>query len=247
MSEPAMTERKHWLGVTASALIVFAVLMSLGEWQLQRLAWKEDLLARLSSRIHAPPVPIPSADEWEQLRPDDYDYRHVIVRGIFDHTQEVRIFFGAGQVGHDPVQPGYLVITPLRLDDGHSILINRGFVPLTLEQPQSRPQSLVEGPQTITGLMRGPELRTPFTPADEPHNRLWFTRDPAGIEAALQLRNAAPFSIDADPSTDGSSPPSGGATIMSIPNNHLAYAWTWFGLAATLVGVYATFMWRRFS
>lgn len=237
--------KSGWVGVTLCALLAFALLVGLGLWQLARLHWKEDLLARMHARISAPVVELPAASQWASWQADEYDYLHVRVSGIFEHAKEVRIFASAGHVGRDIAQPGYLIITPLRLDDGHVLLVNRGFVPLALELPSSRPQSLIAGRQTLTGLLRAPEPRNLFTPADEPQKRLWFTRDPASIATALGLAQATPFSLDADKGADPAALPAGGATVISIPNNHFAYAWTWFGLAGTLVGVYGAFMRRR--
>ena len=244
MSAPAP---RPWLAVTISALIVFSVLVSLGLWQLERLEWKETLLAHIDARIHAAPIDLPPAAQWAQWPVDDYDYRHVKISGVFDHGKEIRLFASAGHIGAEVAQPGYYIITPFRLDDGHLILVNRGFVPLDYELPHSRPQSLVEGRQTLTGLLRGPEARNLFSPADEPQKRLWFTRDPQSIATALGLDQLAPFSLDVDRGPDPNLLPVGGTTLIALPNNHLGYALTWFGLAATLVGVYAVFMWRRFA
>jgi surfeit locus 1 family protein len=93
--------------------------------------------------------------------------------------------------------------------------------------------------------MRRPETRNAFTPADEPDKNLWFTRDPAALAAHWSLSDAAPFSIDADAAPNPGGWPKGGATVMTIPNNHLSYALTWFALAATLAAVTAVFVVKR--
>jgi surfeit locus 1 family protein len=93
--------------------------------------------------------------------------------------------------------------------------------------------------------MRPPESRNLFTPPDEPDNNLWFTRDPAALAAHWRLADVAPFSVDADATPNLGGWPKGGATVMNIPNNHLSYALTWFGLAATLAAVAVAFIWRR--
>jgi surfeit locus 1 family protein len=236
--------KRPWLALSLCTLLAWLGLMGLGFWQIQRLQWKEALLTRLHARINAPPIPLAAAAQWDQWSSDDYDYRHVVVSGSFEHDKEVRLF-GAGRDKQGLTQTGAFIITPLRLSDGHVLLVNRGFVPLALEDPRSRPQSLVEGPQTLTGLLRAPEARNLFTPADEPAHRLWFSRDPRAMATALGLEHAAPFSLDADASPDAVL--AGGATLLAIANNHLAYAFTWFGLATTLLVVYALFMWRRFG
>ena len=135
--------------------------------------------------------------------------------------------------------------TPLRLADGGIVIVNRGFVPAELKEPAKRAAGQIAGEVTLSGLMRRPETRNSFTPADEPDKNLWFTRDPAALAAHWGLRDVAPFSIDADATPNPGGWPKGGATVMKIPNNHLSYALTWFALAATLAAVTAVFIARR--
>ena len=113
---------------TLATLAALAILVSLGVWQMQRLAWKEALLARVGSRIHADPQPLPPACRWPSLEPDDYEYRHVRVTGTFEHDHEALVFVGASGLENQPA-PGYVVLTPLRLADGAHVCVNRGFVP----------------------------------------------------------------------------------------------------------------------
>jgi surfeit locus 1 family protein len=217
-----------------------AVLISLGIWQLQRLAWKEALIARIEARAKAPPSPLPPQSEWAALKPEDYEYRHVSLRGRFD-AREALVFRGSGREAGEG--PGYLVLAPLLLPDGAAVIINRGFVPSAAKDPASHaPQA---GEVTVTGLMREPEPRNLFTPADQPDKNLWFTRDPGAIAADFGLTRAAPFSVDADSSGDPKALPRGGTTVIAFPNNHLAYALTWFGLAAALAGVFGSWAWTR--
>lgn len=219
------------------AFILAGLLAGLGFWQLNRLAWKEGLIAQIEARAHAAPVALPPETAWAGLDPADYEYRHVTLSGVFEHDKEAYSY----RPGGSPPQPGYLVMTPLRLAGGSHVIVNRGFVPVALKEPASRPSGQVSGAVTITGLMRGPEERNAFTPADQPDKRLWYTRDPAGMAAGLGLTRAAPFTVDADGAPNPGGWPQGGATIVSFPNNHLSYAWTWFGLSATLIVVFALF------
>ncbi len=225
-----------------------ACLIALGVWQLHRLAWKEGLIAEIAARAKAPPSALPSPDEWGALRPDAYDYRHVAFDGVFDNRKEALVFRPSGGAGEGP---GYLVLTPLRLASEAFVIVNRGFVPLDRRDPASRPGGQIEGPVHVAGLMRPPEPRNLFTPADHPEKGVYFTRDPALIAAHFGLAPAAPFSVDADPTPtpggrprDGQDGPHGGATELSFPNNHLSYALTWFGLALALLSVFAAFAWR---
>lgn len=235
--------RRNWL-LLLTTLIGVALLSWLGVWQLQRLQWKEGLLARIAARRDAPPAPPPPQNQWAGLKPDDYDYRRVLLRGVFDHAKEAYLF-RASATGAGGEGPGYQVLTPLRLDGGGVVVVNRGFVPAELRDPARRAAGQVEGETTVTGLMRPPESRNSFTPADEPDKALWFTRDPAALAKHWGFADVAPFSVDADATPNPGGWPKGGATVVNIPNNHLSYALTWFALAATLAGVTLVFALKR--
>ncbi len=237
--------RRGLLWPSIAALIAFAILVSLGVWQMQRLAWKEALLARIEARIHAAPKPLPSAAEWAKISAGDYEYSRVTATGVFDHDKEVYVFRPAGGVLKEP---GYQVLTPLRIENSDTwIIVNRGIVPDRLKQPSRRSEGQIAGETKVTGLLRAPEARTSFTPADNPASKLWFTRDPEAMAKAMGLQNAAPFSIDADATPVPGGWPRGGATVVAIKNDHLSYALTWFALAATLAAMFGLFVWRRGS
>jgi surfeit locus 1 family protein len=235
--------RRHF-ALLLCALLGVVLLSGLGFWQLQRLTWKENLLAQIAARRDAPPAPPPPRAEWASLKPDDYDYRHVVLRGVFDHTKESALF-RASATGAAGGGAGYEIVTPLRLDDGGVVFVNRGFVPAERKDISTRLAGQVAGDIEVTGLMRRPESRNFFTPPDEPDHDLWFTRDPAALAAHWGLADSAPFSVDADSAPNPGGWPRGGATVMTIPNNHLSYALTWFALAATLAAVAGAFVWRR--
>lgn len=223
------------------------MLIGLGTWQLRRLAWKETLIRTIAERTTAPPVPLPPESDWPSLRPEDYAYRHVALTGTFDHAHEVHVFRPLQNARGPAHGIGDLILTPLRLGSGAAVIVNRGFVPADRLDPSTRAAGQVSGPVTVTGLMREPESRNAFTPADDPAKRQWFTRDPAAIAAAEHIERAAPFTIDADASSVPGGLPQGGETVLDFPNSHLSYAMTWFGLAAGLAGVsvvYATKMYR---
>jgi surfeit locus 1 family protein len=226
------------IGPALVALAGIAVLVSLGIWQLHRLAWKEALIARIEARAKAPPTALPSETEWAALKPEDYEYRHVMLRGRF-HGREALVFRGSGPEAGEG--PGYLVLAPLILPDGAALVVNRGFVPSGEKDATSHAPP--EAEVSVTGLMREPEPRNLFTPADRPEENLWFTRDPGAIAAHFGVTRVAPFSVDADFSGDPKALPRGGTTVIAFPNNHLAYALTWFGLAAALAGVFGAWAW----
>jgi len=224
-----------WLGLfTALGL---AGLVGLGVWQLQRLAWKEALIAEVAGRAAAPPVDAPAPAEWASLEPTDYEYRHVRFAGVYDFAHQALVFRALDQPRGRFGGPGYLVLTPLRLADGSDVIVNRGFIPLDHKDRFADPQQQASGPVVVSGLMRASEPRNWFTPADDPAHGLWFTRDPGAIAKALKLPRAAPFTVDADATGKPGDLPQGGETILAFPNNHLAYAFTWFGMALALAAV----------
>jgi surfeit locus 1 family protein len=228
-----------------AALIALAILIGLGTWQLQRRAWKEDLIQQIAARAYGEPGAIVPEEQWAGWRSDQDEFRKVRVTGTFLHPLEAPVYgLAAGERQGAPIQ-GYYLITPLRLATGAVVMINRGFVPTDLRDPARRPESLPEGEVTITGLVRAPEVRTSFTPDDDPARNQWFARDPQAIAAARNLERVAPFLIDADASPNPGGWPRGGQTPLTLPNNHLQYAVTWYGIALTLIGVFTAFAWQR--
>lgn len=228
-----------------ATLIALAILIGLGTWQLQRKAWKESLIQQIESRAYgAPGTILPEAD-WATWRADQDEFRKVQVSGTFLHALEAPVYgLAPGAQQGAPLQ-GYYIITPLKLPTGATVMVNRGFVPTELKDPAKRPQAQPEGEVTITGLVRAPEARNAFTPKDDPSRNLWFARDPHAIAEAYRLERVAPFLIDADATPNPGGWPRGGQTQLTLPNNHLQYAVTWFGIALTLIGVFGAFAWKR--
>jgi surfeit locus 1 family protein len=235
-------------GLVVPLLFAFAataLLVGLGVWQLHRLTWKEELIARIAARSAAAPQELPDPASWPRLKPEDYEYQHVALRGHFDNAKEVLVFdtSGPGDVG-----PGYLVLTPLILASGDQVIVNRGFVPAALAAKSTRPKTEIESDVTVTGLMRPPQSRNFFTPADDPAKGLYFTRDPLAIAAHSGLTHAAPFVVDEDKTAIAGGWPAGSLNGVNIPNNHFEYALTWFGIAGGLwivVGGYLLRTWRE--
>lgn len=227
-----------------AALAGVAVLVTLGLWQLDRREWKNDLLARIEARIHAPPGDVVAEADWPAWDAAEDEYRRVRVAGVFAHDKATLVRGNAPRDRQGNVRAGFFVLTPLMRDDGSTLLVNRGFVPEELRDPARRPGSQPGGRVSVTGLMRASQARGPFVPEDDPQKGEWFTRDIAAIAATRGLTRVAPFIVDADASTTAAWP-RGGLTVVSFPNNHLEYALTWFGLAAALVGVFAAFARRQ--
>lgn len=204
--------------------------MSLGIWQVHRLHWKLRLIAEVDARVHAPPVPAPGRAAWPKVTATADEYRHVEVHGTFLNDRETLVqaltALGAGD----------WVVTPLRKADGSIVLVNRGFVPPERRAPASRAAGEIAGETTVVGLLRTTEPGGGFLRRNEPAEGRWFSRDVAAIAAARDLRDVAPFFVDADAAPNKGGYPVGGLTVVSFPNNHLVYAVTWFTLAAMLAG-----------
>lgn len=229
------------------ALIGIAILCGLGVWQVQRLHWKEALIATVGARIHAAPVPAPGPDAWP-VDIDRYDYQPVTVSGHFLHDKEIYVFASLLEPSGPLGGVGYRVLTPLETDGGWYLIVNRGFVPEANKDPATRAEGQLPSEVTVTGILRPADKRGMFTPANDVARNIWFNRDPDEIGAFLKLPadKVAPYTIDAifDPSLPGGMP-QGGETVVSFPNNHLQYAVTWFGLALALAGVYLVWAWGR--
>lgn len=242
---------------TVFALMALAVLLGLGTWQMQRKAWKDGLLASISQRLAAAPVALPLGKLTPSLRLDEY--ARVEIQGTFAHEREQYFYAPDPRLG-----PGYHVYTPLVLDISFSIgtgdqhhhcspfvIVNRGFVPEQFKSPQSRSGGQVEAANDTTkvvGLVRPPQRPGSFTPANQPGKNMWYWRDVEAMAQAMMASGAGlcgallPFFIDAEaaPANPGGWP-KGGTTNLDIPNRHLEYALTWYGLALTLIGVFVAF------
>lgn len=228
------------------AILSFAALgtlLALGTWQVQRLHWKEDLIATIDARITSEPRSL--ADVQMRLTTTgDVDYWPVTVSGEFRHEGE-RHFFATHQG-----QSGYYVYTPLQIDNGRFILVNRGFVPFELKEQETRSEGQVAGRQTITGLARNRLDAKPslIVPDNDPAKNIFYWKDLDVMAATSGVGDGEaylPFFIDANDAPNPGGLPVGGVTLIDLPNNHLQYAVTWYGLAAALVAVLGAWLLRQ--
>lgn len=220
----------------------FSVLIALGTWQVYRLQWKEGLLADIDARTQAPAVSLSEMEErW--AAEGTVEYWPVTAEGEFLHDAE-RHFFATWKG-----QSGFYVYTPLSLRDGRAVFVNRGFVPYDRKDAATRGQGQVEGTVTVTGLARDPLSEKPsfIVPENEPDKNVFYWKDIAAMAATAGLPESVeivPFFVDANDAPNPGVLPVGGVTLIDLPNNHLQYAVTWYGLALALVGV-AVFRFRR--
>ncbi|MET0258473.1 MAG: SURF1 family protein [Methylobacterium sp.] len=225
---PAHRSLGSLVAINLVGLLVVAVLLGLGVWQVQRRTWKLDLIARVEARVSADPGPAPGPADWPTITAETDAYRHLRLTGTFayDRTSLVQALTEFGG--------GFWVLTPLRTEAGFTVLINRGFVPSDRRDPAGWSQPA--GPVTLTGLLRLTEPGGAFLRSNDPAADRWFSRDVAAIARARGLSDAAPYFVDADVGPDTGVLPVGGLTVVAFPNSHLVYAVTWFVLAAMSAG-----------
>lgn len=233
MTAPAARRRGLILPVILTIAAVGA-LVWLGTWQLQRKAWKEALIDKLESRLSAPPAHLPPRERWKQLDAASDEFTRVAFPATFVPNAEALVYSSGSSLRPDAVGPGYWVFAPARLAGGSLVVVNRGFVPEGKQAPATRAEGEPEGVVDIVGVMRWPEARGQFTPKDEPGKNLWFVRDPADMAAAKGWGTVAPFYVDQEAPPSPGGWPKVGRLKVNLPNNHLQYAVTWYGLAAAV-------------
>ena len=215
------------------------VLIGLGTWQVERLQWKTGLIAERVAALSAAPVAAPAtADEAAGL-----DFHRVTVIGTFDHGRELYIW-----AEDERGVAGFQVVTPLTLEDGGILLVNRGFVPDARKNPATRAAGQAAGTVEIDGILR--IARKPIgwlVPSNQPAEHFWVYVDPPAMATAMGLDPARlrPYFVEAGPKPNPGGLPVGGQTRIQLPNDHLQYAITWYGFAVTLLVIYLVYHYRK--
>ena len=236
-------ERPHRfpIGLTIATAIAFAILCALGAWQVQRLAWKTELLRQIETRSTAAPQPV--APLLARASSEDLGFYRVqaVCRGL-DTAPFLQLYaLKDGQAGSRLISACPLADSPYR-----SILVDRGFVPDTVSARP--PVSEGDRPVVVVGLLREPEPGNFVTPDNRPGENQWFSRDVAAMAQALGAADPAPvFLLAETPTNPGFLALEPAPLPGEIPNRHLEYALTWFGLAGALIAVYAAMLWRRWK
>jgi surfeit locus 1 family protein len=236
-AEQAARRFRPRLWPTLATLGGTALLVALGTWQVERLHWKEGLIAEREAAQAMAPAPLPAgADDWST-----FDFRRVSVAGTFRHDQEQLFGFSAHRG-----EPGHPLLTPLVREGGAAVLVDRGWIPADKVHPASRRQGQIEGEVEISGIARwrGDEAPSWFRPENRPDERLWYWYDLRALERATGL-DLLPVVVQAGPEPVPGGLPVPLPGVRPLPNNHLQYALTWYGLALTLLAVYVAFSLER--
>ncbi|HEY3909216.1 MAG TPA: SURF1 family protein [Stellaceae bacterium] len=219
---------------TVVAVPIVLLCLGLGVWQVQRLSWKEGLIAARAAAVAAPAVPAPQS----AAQAHGLEYHHVTDKGVFLNDKEnfLAAISAAGQ-------SGFQVLTPLREAGGRIVFINRGFVPAALKNRDKRAAGEPTGTVRIAGLLRLPRDRPPnwFVPDNRPDLNYWFWVDLPAMAEADGLHHVASFYIDAGAAPNPGGWPKGGVTRLALPNHHLQYAITWFSLVVAMIVIYVVF------
>jgi len=242
----ASTQSAPRYDVTATTLVLTLipiVTFGLGTWQIKRLQWKVNLIEELDEKLSKPSMRLPAKIDTAAI--PEFAYRKVEVTGQYDHSKEMLL----GPRTREGVL-GYSVVTPLIRDDGdasNAILVNRGHVSRTMKDRAARPESQVEGSQTIVGMLRDQDKRNMFTPPNSPEKGEYQFADIAQMASQCGTQ---PVLIDEVfegnagemKSMISHGIPLGRAPTIELRNMHATYAITWYALSAAT----SLMLWRLF-
>jgi surfeit locus 1 family protein len=238
--------RKRGTSFAAFTLLMVAVFIGLGAWQLQRRVEKHTLMAALTERLAAAPQPLPSAAQWSALASERDEFRRVRFSATYAAQPDAMVYSSGSAVREDISGPGTWAFLPAHLPGGETVVINAGFVQNTMQDRSQQDRAVARlfanGPVWFTGYIRFPETAGVLTPAENMAKRLWFTRDHLAIARALGWGKVAPFYIDLEAPVPASGIPKPGPLDVHLKDDHLQYAITWFTLAGAVVIAFAVWL-----
>jgi surfeit locus 1 family protein len=222
----------------ALALVGVVVLIGLGSWQIERKAWKEELIAPLERRLRATPVSLPPPAQWTRISAVDFEFVRVRVQVEWPGGNDALLYTAGSALRDDAKSQGYFVFSPARALGVGTVVVNRGFVPQTTYPRAS-------GVQDIVGVLRWPEAPSWFVVAHDTAGTIWSLRDHRAMAALKGWGEVAPFYIDQEAPVPSGGLPHPSALKVQLRNDHLQYAITWYALAAVLAVMFAIWAWRR--
>ncbi|SDG54180.1 surfeit locus 1 family protein [Limimonas halophila] len=238
--EPGRVRFRPTFWATVAVVPALILLLGLGGWQVQRMQWKQDLIADMRARMDGPAIELPGPGAaWKTVR-----FRRVELTGEFLHDRALHRLAQTHRGAR-----GFDLITPMRLSDGRTVLVDRGWLPIRMREDGGVPERVrVDGPVTIEGIVRrgGWPGASWLRPANDPAGNEWLWMDlprmaqQAGLSdpvTHLYVESVAPAASGRFPIAE--------RPRVTLPQNHLGYAITWFGLAAGLLAIYVIFHCRR--
>jgi surfeit locus 1 family protein len=245
--------RRNAAGFGAFTLLMVALFVGLGVWQLQRRIEKHALIAALTERLAAPPQALPPPSRWNTLKPASDEFRRVRFAATYQPLRDAMVYSSGSAVRGDISGPGTWAFLPALLADGNTVAVNAGFVENTMQdrgvEDRAVARLLTNEPVMLTGYIRFPEAAGVLTAAENIAKRLWFTRDHLAMTRALGWGEAgqrvAPFYIDLEQPVPASGIPKPGPLEVHLKDDHLQYAITWFGLAIAVVMAFGVWLWGQ--
>jgi cytochrome oxidase assembly protein ShyY1 len=232
-------------------LAMVAAFVGLGLWQLQRRVEKHALIAALTERLGASPVPLPPASQWNALTSARDEFRRVTFSATYAKP-DAMVYASGSAVREDISGPGTWAFLPAKLPSGETVVVNTGFVENTMQDRAVEDRAVArladDRPVTLTGYLRFPESGGLFTPAANIGKRLWFARDVPDMAKQLGWgegeNRLAPFYVDLESPVPPSGIPKPGPLHVHLKDDHMQYAITWFSLAFAVVIAFGVW-WRR--
>ena len=240
----AITARRRSIfGFGGFTLLMVALFVGLGVWQLQRRVEKHALIAALTERIAAAPGSLPQPSQWNALTPDRDEFRRVSFVARYEHRPDAMVYSSGSAVRDDISGPGTWAFLPARQPTGETVVINAGFVQNTMQDRGQEDRAvaplITNEPVALTGYIRFPEAAGALTPPENLAKRLWFTRDHLAMARGLGWgadgQKIAPFYIDLEQPVPANGIPKPGPLEVHLKDDHLQYAITWFALAGAVV------------
>jgi cytochrome oxidase assembly protein ShyY1 len=246
-----MTElvQKRGVGFGIFTFAMVALFIGLGVWQLQRRVEKHALIAALTERLAAAPMPLPASSAWRTLSAGQDEFRRVTLLATYTRLPDAMVYSAGSAVREDVSGPGTWAFLPARLNTGETVVINAGFIQNTMQdravQDRAVSALLTDKPATLIGYLRFPEPAGMLTQTENRTKRLWFARDHLAMARALGWGEVAPFYIDLEQPVPASGIPKPGPLDAHLRDDHLQYALTWFALAGILVVAFGAWWWGR--
>jgi len=239
--------KRNTAGFVIFTLVMVALFVGLGIWQLQRRVEKHALITALTERLAAPSASLPPPSQWNALNAKDDEFRRVSFGATFARAPDAMVYSSGSAVREDISGPGTWAFVPARLADGSTVVVNTGFVENTMQdravEDRAVAHLITDQPVRLTGYIRFPESAGMFTPSPNTATRLWFSRDTAAMARVLGWEDVAPFYIDLETPVPENGVPKPGPLQVHLRDDHMQYSITWFTLAAAVL--IAFFVWLR--